>query len=77
MAARLARAALMGCCSSVVGLCNACLTAARARLRARTQTMSAAIKQRMASQPMASRAGGATVRPGEGRSVATDKSSCC
>jgi Ras-related protein Rab-1A len=40
-------------------------------------TMSAAIKQRMASQPMASRAGGATVRPGEGRSVATDKSSCC
>jgi hypothetical protein len=41
------------------------------------QTMSAAIKQRMASQPMASRAGGATVRPGEGRSVKTDKSSCC
>ena len=32
---------------------------------------------RMASQPMASRAGGATVRPGEGRSVTTNKSSCC
>lgn len=32
---------------------------------------------RMASQPMASRAGGATVRPGEGRSVAPNKSSCC
>eukprot|EP00775_Hariotina_reticulata_P003290 gene3290-3567_t len=40
-------------------------------------TMAAEIKNRMASQPMASRAGGATVRPGEGRSVATTKSSCC
>jgi Ras-related protein Rab-1A len=39
--------------------------------------MAAEIKNRMASQPMASRAGGATVRPGEGRSVKTDKSSCC
>jgi len=40
-------------------------------------TMAAEIKNRMASQPMASRAGGATVRPGEGRSVSTTKSSCC
>lgn len=37
----------------------------------------AAVLCRMASQPMASRAGGATVRPGEGRSVSTTKSSCC
>ena len=41
-------------------------------------TMAAEIKARMAAAPMASRgAGGATVRPGEGRSVKTDKSSCC
>ena len=40
-------------------------------------TMAAEIKNRMAAQPMAGRAGGVAVRPGEGRSVKTDKSSCC
>lgn len=40
-------------------------------------TMAAEIKTRMAAAPMAQRAGGATVRPGEGRSVAAAKSSCC
>ncbi|KAJ9524061.1 hypothetical protein QJQ45_022494 [Haematococcus lacustris] len=41
-------------------------------------TMAAEIKNRMASQPMPSRpGGGATIRPGEGKSVAAGKSGCC
>lgn len=39
-------------------------------------TMAAEIKNRMASQPVATKSGAGTIKPGEGRAVAT-KSSCC
>jgi Ras-related protein Rab-1A len=40
-------------------------------------TMAAEIKNRMAREPAANRPGGNTIRPGEGKSIAPSKSSCC
>jgi len=39
-------------------------------------TMAAEIKNRMASQPVINKPG-ATIRPGEGKPVSSNKSSCC
>ncbi|KAF5830200.1 small GTP-binding protein [Dunaliella salina] len=40
-------------------------------------TMAAEIKNRMASQPMAAKPGAGTIRPGEGKPISDNRSSCC